>query len=107
MQQSAAVNIQSEARITPEQLNNPALARRPMEILACQLQDTDFDWSILNQSLPPEHVNSDANSGDGVVVINEEVGPMVLVAVVGDVVVFVDAEVVVIASASTPIVLNE
>ena len=80
MQQSAAVNIQSEERITPEQLNNPALARRPMEILACQLQDKDFDWSILNQSLPPGHVDSDSNFDNEVVVINEEA---VVVRVVG------------------------
>ena len=69
MQQSAAVNIQSEERITPEQLNSPALARRPIEMLACQLQDKDFDWSILNQLLPPGHVDSDTNSCDEVVVI--------------------------------------
>ena len=48
IQQPAAVNIQSEDKITPEQVNKPALARRPIVMLACQLHGNDCDWSILN-----------------------------------------------------------
>ena len=69
IQQSAAVSIQSDVRITPEQVNKPALARRPIEMLACQLHGIAFDWSILNHSFPPGHVDKDANGGDEVVVV--------------------------------------